>query len=334
MTSVSNPMSLRRLVRAVARGLAVASLLCGVSVGVARAQSAVAVMPEAAGARATTGAVAAAARVIVPLGIGGALVWEGRRLLTERSRPLIEMALGEVEATGETDGPAVGVLRQILAAHRLIGSSVLQEEMRRQTQAMPHLDEAQDALHDALFSGGRNPTLTERLRQRAGVLIQENWLKASANSIMGRRTDTSFNDPQSPEGLEVHHSIPRRLENFDDARDILTKWHLSIHDPANGAILPYSCHRGVLGHGNNPTYQTRVTGVMNAADAVATSRLATAGMESAREVVLEAIRGIGDFMDMTCGNLQSRALHASMRSFERGQRRPHVTHYNQHSGIR
>ena len=133
----------------------------------------------------------------------------------------------------------------------------------------------------------------------------------------------SLNQDPEQSRLEIHHTVPYKDPKARRARDLLEKWGLSIHDPADAAIVPSSYHRGEDIHGMaDGGYNTKVLAWMTDADEEATREAVKGGRKTGRMVMLDAIREHSD--ELVAGSLDKRAilLEQALRELEQPLPRP------------
>ena len=107
------------------------------------------------------------------------------------------------------------------------------------------------------------------------------------------------------------------------ARDVLAKWGISIHDPADAAILPAGYHRGENVHGMaSPGYDTWITDQMDEADKAASDAAEDGGRSAGRAVLLNDLRDASDTLVQGSGDPRAIALEQTLRALERPLPRP------------
>ena len=133
----------------------------------------------------------------------------------------------------------------------------------------------------------------------------------------------SLNKQPGQTRLEIHHTVPYTDPGAKKARDLLKKWGLSIHDPADAAIVPSSYHRGENIHGMaNGGYNTMIIAALREADAKATAAAVVGGRKAGRMVMLEAVRALSDTLVNGSADLRAIALEQMLRKLERPLPRP------------
>jgi len=179
-----------------------------------------------------------------------------------------------------------------------------------------------------LWSQG-NQTLGEGIANEVQVLERREWLAANARKLLGMASGATFTAVNTNPKVEIHHVIPYSDPAAQRARNVLTTWLLSIHDPANAAILPSTCHRGPYAHGQpGKAYGNRIVAEFDVANVRARNvATASANIEPGRQVILETLRAIGDQISMNCGDARTVPMQAALRAVERPLPRPHIAHY-------
>jgi len=74
-------------------------------------------------------------------------------------------------------------------------------------------------------------------------------LRTNTLSLLGR-ADPALKSRLNGSGqprLDIHHTVPYADPGAMNARKVLAKWGVSVHDPADAAILPANNHRGENG---------------------------------------------------------------------------------------
>jgi len=153
-------------------------------------------------------------------------------------------------------------------------------------------------------------------------------LRANTLSLLGKAdpaVKSGLNGPgQSP--LEIHHTVPYADPDAQRARDVLAKWGISIHDPADAAILPADYHRGENVHGMaSPQYDTWIRGQMDLADQAATGAAEHGGRSAGRAAVLSYLRRTSDTLVQGSGDPRAIALAQTLRALERPLPRPDLS---------
>ncbi len=151
--------------------------------------------------------------------------------------------------------------------------------------------------------------------------LKTNTLKLLSGSLPNLKKGLNPDPKQPP--LEVHHTVPYSESAAKKARDLLKKWGLSIHDPADAAILPKSYHRGENIHGmKNEGYCLMVVAELEKADKRATKAAAKGGRKAGRMVMLDAVRMLSDKLVNDSGDPRAIGLEQTLRILERPWPRP------------
>ena len=153
-------------------------------------------------------------------------------------------------------------------------------------------------------------------------------LRTNTLSLLGKADPalkSGLNGPDQSR-LEIHHTVPYADPDAQRARDILAKWGVSIHDPADAAILPANYHRGENVHGMaNPEYDAWITDQMDRADATATEAAEHGGRSAGRAAVLNDLRDASDTLVQGSGDPRAIALEQTLRALERHLPRPDLS---------
>ena len=123
--------------------------------------------------------------------------------------------------------------------------------------------------------------------------------------------------------LQVHHTVPYKDRRAEEARKLLGKWGLSVHDPADAAIVPKNYHYGEDIHGMaDKGYNDEVVAWMRDADEKATTAAAEGGRKAGRAVMLEALREHSDKLVKKSGDDRAKHYEDVLRMLERPLPRP------------
>ena len=178
----------------------------------------------------------------------------------------------------------------------------------REFDALAHAATALDHLSDSVEYQSKLKRNVEKLLRTEG---------ASLTTI---NSDDPTRDP-----LEVHHTVPYRAPLAEDARRILEKWNISIHDPANAAILPQSYHRGENVHGMAADgYSQNLVVGLRQVDRVATRDAQVEGRSVGRAEMFEELRSLSDKLVAGSGDQRAIALETMLRAAERQIVRPDI----------
>ncbi|MGI4956460.1 MAG: hypothetical protein ACRYGI_02505 [Janthinobacterium lividum] len=154
--------------------------------------------------------------------------------------------------------------------------------------------------------------------------LRNNTLKL-LSQVQPDLKDSLNQDPEQSR-LEMHHTVPYKDPKADEARKLLGKWGLSIHDPADAAIVPSSYHRGEDIHGMaDQGYSPMVVAALEEADGKATAAAVKSGRKAGRTVMLDALRALSDNLVDGSGDLRAIGLEQTLRKLERPLPRPDLT---------
>lgn len=159
------------------------------------------------------------------------------------------------------------------------------------------------------------------------------WLKDNIMNLlqMGKQSLDLPNTPKK-EKLEVHHLVPWKVLKAEIARQVMTRWGISLSEPVNCAILPWEYHRGPAGHRMlNPDYGTMISDYMITLERGA---LQMPNRQAGRNYIMDRLRERTDAMVLATGNARAIQFQTTMRAIERNLPHPEVTDILSHYLIR
>ena len=233
--------------------------------------------------------------------------WRATGLIPVQAILPLPMAPPIISPEDDRTSDAAARELQHLFTH-LLDTFVIRERdaFRREFDALAQAATALDHLFDSV-------EYRSKLRNNVKTL-----LRTDGQSLATSRSDDPTRDP-----LDIHHTVPYRAPLARDARRILEKWNISVHDPANAAILPQSYHRGEDVHGMaGDGYSQDVVQSLDRADRRATIGAALDGRAAGRADMFEALRLLSDGIVAASGDERAIALEAKLRALERSIPRP------------